>query len=74
MHFMCMSVLPACVYVYHVCSAHGGQKSVSDLLELWVTDGCEPLCECWELNPGPLQEQYGQCLALGSWAVSPVLE
>ena len=22
-----------------------------------VTDGCEPPCVCWELNPGPLEEQ-----------------
>ena len=22
-----------------------------------VTDGCELACGCWELNPGPLQEQ-----------------
>ncbi|ERE79937.1 E3 ubiquitin-protein ligase [Cricetulus griseus] len=21
-----------------------------------VTDSCEPPCQCWELNPGPLQE------------------
>lgn len=22
-----------------------------------VTNSCEPQCECWEPNPGPLQEQ-----------------
>jgi hypothetical protein len=22
-----------------------------------VVNGCEPVCGCWELNPGPLQEQ-----------------
>ena len=22
-----------------------------------ITDGCEPLCGCWELNSGPLDEQ-----------------
>ena len=22
-----------------------------------ITDGCEPLCGCWELNLGPLEEQ-----------------
>lgn len=21
-------------------------------------DGCEPLCGCWELNSGPLEEQH----------------
>jgi hypothetical protein len=29
------------------------QKRVSDP----ITDGCEPLCGCWELNSGPLEEQ-----------------
>ena len=27
------------------------------LLGTEVTDGCKPLCERWEPNPGPLQEQ-----------------
>ena len=22
-----------------------------------IADGCEPPCGCWELNPGPLEEQ-----------------
>jgi hypothetical protein len=22
-----------------------------------ITDGCEPLRDCWELNSGPLEEQ-----------------
>lgn len=22
-----------------------------------ITDGCEPLCGCWELNPGLLEEE-----------------
>ena len=25
--------------------------------EVIVRDGCEPLCRCWELNVGPLEEQ-----------------
>jgi hypothetical protein len=29
------------------------QKRASDL----ITDGCEPLCGCWGLNSGPLEEQ-----------------
>jgi hypothetical protein len=29
------------------------QKRASDL----NSDGCEPLCGCWELNSGPLEEQ-----------------
>ena len=23
----------------------------------FITDGCEPLCGCWDLNSGPLEEQ-----------------
>lgn len=35
--FMLVCVLPACIYVYHVC-AHvcGGQKRASDTLELEI--------------------------------------
>lgn len=29
-----MCILPSCTSVYHVCTAHGGQKSVSEPLEL----------------------------------------
>jgi hypothetical protein len=35
------------------CSLQTHQKRASDL----ITDGCEPLCGCWELNSGPLEEQ-----------------
>lgn len=28
------------------------QKRALDL----ITDGCEPLCSCWELNSAPLEE------------------
>jgi hypothetical protein len=23
-----------------------------------ITDGCEPPCGCWDLNSGPLEEQW----------------
>jgi hypothetical protein len=29
------------------------QKNASDP----ITDGCEPPCDCWDLNSGPLEEQ-----------------
>ncbi|EDL34418.1 mCG1042149, partial [Mus musculus] len=29
------------------------QKRASDL----ITDGCEPPCDCWNLNSGPWEEQ-----------------
>jgi hypothetical protein len=38
--------------VYYCCfRTHG--KRASDP----ITDGCEPLCGCWELNSEPLEEQ-----------------
>ena len=40
-----MLVHCSCLQIY--------QKRVSDL----ITDGCEPLCGCWDLNSGPLEEQ-----------------
>lgn len=40
---------------------------------LVFTDGCEPPCECWEPNPGPLKEQVltiaNPCLQLQSVSV-----
>ena len=39
------SVLPACM--------PAGQKKAPDL----IIDGCEPLCDCWDLSSGPLEEQ-----------------
>jgi hypothetical protein len=27
-----------------------------------ITDGCEPPCDCWELNSGPLEEQQSVLL------------
>jgi hypothetical protein len=33
-----------------------------------VTDSCELLSGCWELNHGPLEEQAS---VLNRWAVSP---
>lgn len=50
----------ACMYVDASCVSLvllAGQKKVSVPLELFVMNGCEPLCECWERNPGPLHDQ-----------------
>jgi hypothetical protein len=42
-----------CIWVH--CSCHQThQKRASDP----ITDGCEPPCGCWELNSGPLEEQW----------------
>lgn len=50
-----MDVLPACMYVYCVSGTSGGQRRALD--GTGVTEGCEPPRECWESNPGLLQEQ-----------------
>ena len=42
---MCVSVLSACT---HTC-----QNSALDP----IIDGCEPPCDCLDLNSGPLEEQ-----------------
>ena len=39
------------VYVYHMYA--GALRSPGT----GVTDGCEPPCGCWELNPGPIEEK-----------------
>lgn len=37
---------------------HSGQKRALESSPIiGVMDGCEPPSECWELDPGPLQEQ-----------------
>jgi hypothetical protein len=36
----------------HLSMVPGGQKRVSDPLELEVTGGCEMVLRYWELNPG----------------------
>lgn len=51
----------ACIYAcaLYVCSTLGGQKKLSDTveLELPVTDPCELPSVFWELDQGPLQEK-----------------
>lgn len=44
---MCIDVLPACMYAYHV--PMGVKRRTK------VTDGCEPPHGCWELNSGPVR-------------------
>ena len=53
-----MGVLFACLSMYHVCAwclwwPEEGIGSPGT----GVTDSCELPCGCWELNPGPLEEQ-----------------
>jgi hypothetical protein len=52
-----MTVLPAYVSVHHACArCLWGEESIPSL-GTGVTGSCEPLCGCWELRPGLLQEQ-----------------
>lgn len=56
----------ACVYMWMclrilttpMTYIHGGQKRAVDTFSTGITtNGCEPLCWCWETNFCPLQEQ-----------------
>lgn len=53
---MFMNVLPACIYVCHLC-AHGGQTRTLALLELALQPAVSCHCGCWESNLGSRQEQ-----------------
>ena len=53
---MCMGILLACMFVYMYVSTFGGQKKVLDAYTV-VTDSCEMLHGCWDLNLGPLEDQ-----------------
>lgn len=59
-----MCVLPVCLSVYHICAGCPQMpESVIRSPRTGVTDSCELLCGCWELNPGPLEEQPETSLA-----------
>jgi hypothetical protein len=47
LRFICFYMWAHC----HCLQTH--QKRASDP----ITDGCEPPCDCWDLNSGPLEEQ-----------------
>lgn len=59
-------VLYACVFVCvydvcapHECLVHSKEESEEGIRVsgIGVTDVCQPPCECWDLNSGPLQKQ-----------------
>jgi hypothetical protein len=54
---MCMGVLPACLCIRHMPTAHRGQKKSVRFPGTGVPDSHNPPCGCWEMNPGPLEEQ-----------------
>jgi hypothetical protein len=55
--FMCLSVLSACVHAYHMGTVPTEAREGIWSFGTGVTDGCEPPCECWELNLSLLDEQ-----------------
>lgn len=57
------------MYVYHDWWPHRSKEGVTSP-RTGVTNGCEPPCMFWELNPGPLQEQ--QVLLTVSHLSSPI--
>jgi hypothetical protein len=52
-YFMCMSVLPGCVYtiIWYLLRSEEGTR----FFDSGVTDICELPCSYWVLNPGPLK-------------------
>lgn len=54
--FVCLDILPTWIYVHGVSGADGGEKRLSDLvdLEIWMVVSHH----LGELNQGPLWEQY----------------
>lgn len=67
---MCMNVL----YATGVPGACSGQKKASDPLELELAMAVShsvSQCGCWELSPGPLQEQLALLTAEPSLSLAP---
>lgn len=55
---MCMNVgLHICLCTVYIGDALGGQKRVSDFLEVELMGIGKPPCGFWEMNLGSLQEQ-----------------
>lgn len=55
--FVCMGVLPACAYAYHMCAWHGRRSErVLDSLKFEKQLVVSHLCGCWEQNLGTLEK------------------
>jgi hypothetical protein len=46
-----------CEYMLHKCRYLQKPEDSFASLRPRATGGCEPSCECWKLNVGPVQEQ-----------------
>lgn len=64
---MCMSVLLAGMYEYHMCTWSPQRPEKDTRPGTGVTDGCAQLCGCWESNPDSLRTAS----VLNQWATSP---
>lgn len=53
---MCLSVLPACVYVYHVYAWYPWSAEEGIGFQHWSYEGLEAIIGLLGLNVGPLQE------------------
>lgn len=51
-----MSVLPTCISVHHFHAVPKKARRGHQISGTALSDGCEPLCGCWEVNPHPLAE------------------
>lgn len=70
-----MGVFCMHVYMCFTCTsgAYGGQKRVSDFLELEIYMVVKPPCGCWDLNSGSLEKQLMCLTAEPSLYPSPQL-
>jgi hypothetical protein len=57
-YFYCVNVLPVCLSVcyVHTWSLWRSEEGIR-YSGTGIIGSCGPLCECWEWNPGPLQEE-----------------
>jgi hypothetical protein len=67
---MTMSILPTCMYVYHMYARYSlmPEEGIGSS-GIGVIETGEPSCRCWESNPRTLEEQPGlfnaQAISLG---------
>ena len=54
--FICISILPTCMSVHYMHETPKTRRGCW-ILGAGFMNHYQPLCGCWELNPGPLEEQ-----------------
>ena len=55
--YLCVCLLCLHVSVHHICAWYPWRPEEGGRCPgAGATDGCEPPCGCWELNPSPLEE------------------